>query len=485
VSTTTALPLAGGETQTRSAFSTSLTISTIIAADVLSFLAAGIVSVLVRHAFGGQFLLSDYLGFAPCIVLLFFVFAFNHLYPGVATNPIDEFRCVLRSASIGFLVIIGSTVFFREAVLSSRLVYVFSWLLTILLVPVARHTVRKLCCRLPLWGIPTVIIGRRAAAEALLNGFRRNPHLGLRPVAVLEDETESDIAECVTPTPILRGRLTTAHEISLLYRDAYAVLAVQGAEVFQLSSIVSECAACYKKVLIVPEMSALNSLSIRARDLSGSLILEVDHYLIRRVPQLIKRGFDILCCGSLLLPLLPLLAITYLMVRYTSSGPAIYAHRRLGRHGKAFSVYKFRTMVMNAEAVLQEHLEQNPELRQEWERDHKLRRDPRVTSVGRWLRKTSLDELPQLWNVLRGEMTLVGPRPIVEHEVLKYGESYRQYCRVIPGITGLWQISGRNNTSYGDRVRLDEYYVRNWSVSLDLYVLFRTLKTVLRGEGAY
>ena len=142
-------------------------------------------------------------------------------------------------------------------------------------------------------------------------------------------------------------------------------------------------------------------------------------------------------------------------------------------------------MVCDADAVLQTYLAANPQARAEWERDHKLKRDPRVTWIGRLLRQTSLDELPQLWNVLRGEMSLVGPRPIVDDEIRKYGDVFLEYTRVLPGITGLWQVSGRNNTTYDERVSLDAFYVGNWSVWLDLYILFRTIRVVLLREGAY
>ena len=142
-------------------------------------------------------------------------------------------------------------------------------------------------------------------------------------------------------------------------------------------------------------------------------------------------------------------------------------------------------MVENADQVLQEHLEAHPELQAEWRRDHKLKNDPRVTWIGTFLRKTSLDELPQVFNVLRGEMSLVGPRPIVYDEIEKYGDVYKRYELVIPGITGLWQVNGRNNTSYEDRLAYDDYYVKNWSLSLDLYIMFCTVKVVLLREGAY
>jgi lipopolysaccharide/colanic/teichoic acid biosynthesis glycosyltransferase len=141
-------------------------------------------------------------------------------------------------------------------------------------------------------------------------------------------------------------------------------------------------------------------------------------------------------------------------------------------------------MIVNAEEELEKRLASDPELRKEWEAEHKLRRDPRVTSVGRFLRRTSLDEIPQMWNVLMGEMSLVGPRPITPVEIEKYGNIFHQYRRVIPGITGLWQVSGRNNVPYARRVEIDDYYVRNWSLALDLYILLRTLRTVAFSEGA-
>jgi lipopolysaccharide/colanic/teichoic acid biosynthesis glycosyltransferase len=142
-------------------------------------------------------------------------------------------------------------------------------------------------------------------------------------------------------------------------------------------------------------------------------------------------------------------------------------------------------MLPDAEAVLARHLEEDPQLAAEWKANHKLRRDPRVTWIGRWLRSTSLDELPQIWNVLVGEMSLVGPRPIVDAEIDKYSECYEHYVQVLPGITGLWQVSGRNNTTYQERVALDVYYVQNWSLWLDIYILACTAKVVLLCEGAY
>lgn len=201
--------------------------------------------------------------------------------------------------------------------------------------------------------------------------------------------------------------------------------------------------------------------------------------------EVVKRAFDI---GLVLLALpllIPLLALIALLVRMTSPGPVFYSHCRIRRNAERFAMWKFRTMCVDSEAVLQEHLANHPEARSEWYRTYKLRSDPRVTRLGRFLRRYSLDELPQLWNVLIGEMSLVGPRPIVAAEVEKYGNCFLCYCHVKPGITGLWQVSGRSRLSYHKRVSLDCEYVRGWSLPLDFRILLRTCSAVVNKDGAF
>ena len=185
-----------------------------------------------------------------------------------------------------------------------------------------------------------------------------------------------------------------------------------------------------------------------------------------------------------LLFLLPLMMVVAIAVFLHDGGPVIFAHRRIGRGGTTFSCLKFRSMVIDAEGRLNEFLQNDPLAREEWERDHKLRHDPRVTRLGDFLRRTSLDELPQLFNVLRGEMSLVGPRPIVAAEISKYGRRFKHYCAVKPGITGLWQISGRNDTTYRARVAMDCIYAKSRTVGLDLAVLFFTVPAVLSRRGS-
>ena len=197
------------------------------------------------------------------------------------------------------------------------------------------------------------------------------------------------------------------------------------------------------------------------------------------------RVLDIAIALAMLVFTAPLLVAIAVTIRLQDNGPALFAHRRIGRGGRSFECLKFRSMVPDAEARLRTLLETDPRARREWEADHKLRRDPRLTAIGPFLRKSSLDELPQLFNVLRGEMSIVGPRPIVQAEVVRYGAAFRHYCSVRPGITGLWQVSGRNNVSYRRRVALDRLYARSKNLSTDLKILALTVPAVLSRNGSY
>jgi exopolysaccharide production protein ExoY len=212
---------------------------------------------------------------------------------------------------------------------------------------------------------------------------------------------------------------------------------------------------------------------------------ELRHVLPDRpIRDTFKRVLDIVGATLLGIVFFPLILAVAVLLR-REGGPIIFRHRRVGRNGKAFDCLKFRSMVPDADRVLRDLLERHPELKAEWLRDHKLRDDPRVTAVGRFLRRTSLDELPQLWNVIRGDMSLVGPRPVVREELMRYGRCAPVYLSTRPGITGLWQVTGRNDTNYRRRVVMDVYYVRRQNLLLDLYILMKTTHVVLGGDGAY
>lgn len=203
----------------------------------------------------------------------------------------------------------------------------------------------------------------------------------------------------------------------------------------------------------------------------------------RPLGGILKRFMDLVIAVTALVMAAPVMIIVALMLRM-SGGSAVFSHSRVGFGGRPFNCYKFRSMVANAEEVLKEHLEANPEAALEWEETHKLRNDPRVTFLGHMLRKSSLDELPQFFNIIRGDMSCVGPRPIVTDELKRYGDHVGEYLGTRPGLTGLWQVTGRSSTDYDDRVALDSHYVRNWSPWLDIVILFRTVFAVMRFDRA-
>jgi len=221
------------------------------------------------------------------------------------------------------------------------------------------------------------------------------------------------------------------------------------------------------------------------RDFSGILGIETSHKLKLNYNIAIKRFIDILfvLVGGIII--LPFLLIIALIIKITSSGPVLYKHERLGKNGKPFNTYKFRTMKKDAEEQLKKILESDSAIREEWEKNHKLKNDPRITAAGKILRRTSLDEFPQLINILKGEMSLVGPRPIVYDEIEKYGDDFDRIFSIKPGLTGLWQVSGRSDTNYQERISYDTYYLQSWSAWLDFWIILKTFGSIIMGKGAY
>jgi Undecaprenyl-phosphate galactose phosphotransferase WbaP len=213
----------------------------------------------------------------------------------------------------------------------------------------------------------------------------------------------------------------------------------------------------------------------------GSLVPHVKHTTFKAG---CKRGFDVGFAVLMFVLLLPLMLCICALIRASSSGPIVYRQQRIGKGGKTFMCLKFRTMSPDADRLLQELLQKSPEARREWELSFKLKNDPRITPIGQFLRKTSLDELPQLLNIINGDMSLVGPRPIVASEMARYSNILPLYLSVRPGLTGLWQVSGRSNCTYTERVALDEQYIRTWSLWKDIVIILRTLAVVLNRRGS-
>ncbi|MGC1308261.1 MAG: undecaprenyl-phosphate galactose phosphotransferase WbaP [Phormidesmis sp.] len=459
-----------------------LTLITLLGIDLLCLSLAGIVSVWVRLLLDGQFHPSLYWRLWPIAGVFILAYALANLYPGIAMSPVEELRRLMLTTTLLYL-LLGSSIFlFREVELYSRAAFLMAWLLSMLFVIVGRYVIRGLCARQPWWGYPVVIMGAGKTGEMVIRTLRRQPSLGLKPIAVLDDDRRKH--GLLVGVPVV-GRLAIAPILAKELKIPYAIVAMPGVAYPRLSPLLERYGRTFPHLMIIPDLFGMASLWVAARDLGGVLGLEVRQQLFLPGPRLLKSLLDKALVVLIGLVCLPLIGTISLLIALDSPGPILYRQTRIGRGGKLFKVWKFRSMVVNADRALERYFQSCPDARLDWEKDQKLREDPRITRIGRFLRRTSLDEMPQLWNVLRGEMSMVGPRPIVQDEVWRYADKFDLYLQVLPGLTGLWQVSGRNNVTYDERVNFDTYYVRNWSVWLDIYILMRTVKVVLAGDGAY
>ena len=454
----------------------------LMATDLLSLLIAGSLAVFLKYALDWRLEPTDYISLLPVVAIFILTYASWGLYPGVGLAPAEELRRIVHSTTLIYLVLGSATFLFKEGDTYSRGVFALAWFFSIVLVPLNRAILRHLCAKKYWWGVPVIILGAGETGKAIVRILKEQPGLGLKPVAILDDDSNKLGSICGVP---IMGGIDEAPSLAREMGIRYAVIAMPGVPRERLLSILESHTRVFTRIILIPDLFGFSSLWVNARDLGGLLGLEVRQNLLLPIPRMLKRAVDIsasLFGGLLTLPILLLIAA---LVKLDSPGPILYGHTRIGQGGKRFKAWKFRSMVKDADKVLGEYLNNRPELKAEWEANQKLKDDPRVTRVGRWLRKLSLDELPQLWNVLKGEMSLVGPRPVVREELARYGKRGVLYLKVKPGMTGLWQVSGRSDTSYAERVEMDAYYVRNWSIWLDLYILARTVWVVLFGRGAF
>jgi len=256
----------------------------------------------------------------------------------------------------------------------------------------------------------------------------------------------------------------------------------------KLQALLEHIQPYVRDIIFVPDLIGVPLYNVEAQTLFNEqiMMLSLRNNLARRRNRMFKRFFDIAVGGLLCVPILPILLVIAICITLDSKGSAFFNAQRIGKHGKTFTCYKFRSMHTNAGEILKEYLAAHSAAQEEWNTFAKLRDyDPRVTKVGRWIRKYSLDELPQILNVIKGDMSLVGPRPYLPREKEDIGEYLSTITLTVPGITGFWQTSGRNDVSFAGRVAMDTWYVRNWSIWLDLMYLFKTAKIVLTGKGAY
>jgi len=360
----------------------------------------------------------------------------------------------------------------------SRLWIILVWPVAAILLPVFRVFVRRILNKAGIWRMGAAVIGSGPHYASVAQSLEADAYVGYSIAyhSGFEAETEATLPE-------LGAKLTQDMQL----RGAeIVILAPSVPEMAKIDRIVDAINLNLMPYILIPPVQRLPfaGLTVQTMLNCDAVLMTSRTGLMSPVRQAAKRLFDVVVSAALLVLLLPcLLVITALVA--SSGGAVFFGHKRVGRNSRTFRCLKFRTMALNSDKILADLLARDPEIAREWRQTFKLAHDPRITRVGRFLRKTSLDELPQLINVLRGEMSLVGPRPVVADELrYYYGENAFYYQLVRPGITGLWQVSGRSETSYERRVFLDTYYVRNWSLWSDLAILFNTVPSVIGGNGA-
>ncbi|PQO28759.1 hypothetical protein C5Y97_23565 [Blastopirellula marina] len=411
------------------------------------------------------------------------------LYPAIGMASVIEFRNLVKAAGIS--VAACSSIAFITVTRGDFLFYVLVGLcslpLLLFFLPSARFVVRSFMSKFSWWGVPTLIYTTPEHARYLVGHLQTMAERGMKPAGILVSPGQYWDSGCKDiGFPVFDVRDATTCALGL---KATWVLIGEDCEVDSPFEVPSSLDLIPNRIVL----SQKNPVGLwgerQCIGLGGGVRLQ------GRYPDtfrcMVKRTFDLLVATTALVLLSPFLLAVVLLIRIGSPGPVFYGQTRVGRFGMSFTAWKFRTMRVNADQLLEECLRNDKALREEWDATHKLKKDPRVTWVGTFLRKTSLDELPQLWNILVGQMSVVGPRPIVDSEtydrsyIVEYPNAFAAYKTVRPGLTGMWQISCRNRGTYEMRIYWDIYYIQNWSLWLDLYITLRTVRTVLLREGAY
>ncbi|MFV8868465.1 undecaprenyl-phosphate galactose phosphotransferase WbaP [Serratia fonticola] len=393
-----------------------------------------------------------------------------------------ELKEILRTLLI-FAILDLSLIAFSKWDLS-RTIWAFTWFIALILVPLSRSVVKNSLSKIGIWKKKSVIIGSGKNALEAYKALQSEEILGFS-VSAFVCSSGKDSEREIFGIPVIEGNhnfwasvdpASTQFIVALEFEQQ----ALRDDWLKELSK--RNC----RSISVIP---SLRGVPLYGTDMSfifshEVMILRVNNNLMKHTSRFLKRSFDLIGSALLLLLLMPVFLILTVIISRDGK-TVVYGHERVGKNGRKFKCLKFRSMVINSKEVLDELLKSSEDARNEWAKDFKLKNDPRVTKIGHFLRKTSLDELPQLWNVFVGEMSLVGPRPVIYEELERYAGDVDYYLMAKPGMTGLWQVSGRNDIDYDTRVYFDAWYVKNWSLWNDIAILFKTIKVVLKRDGAY
>jgi Undecaprenyl-phosphate galactose phosphotransferase WbaP len=425
---------------------------------------------------------KSFVTYWPYLPVFILFFGGHGLYPGISLAPSEELRRFCIGSLLAHICIVLSRVVEDQELDAITAAFVLSCVVSTFLLLVCRSAMRLIMSRTHSGGIPAVIYGAGATGRRLVDRLVSKRWVGYMPAVILDgDSTTGDFYNTI---PIIHD-INAGPDLVKSFNIRVAIVALDTITPEKMLTLYNDSIAAFRYSILVPSFVGVLNIWMSVRDFDGLLGFATSHRLKMFWNLAIKRFMDI---GLVILGGLATIPVTLtlaLLVKLTSPGPVLYGHKRIGRNGVTFKMYKFRSMEQNADAKLNALLESDPAIRKEWDDTHKLKDDPRVTPFGKFLRSTSLDELPQLINILRGDMSLVGPRPVTAEEREKYGLDFDRIFSVLPGVSGLWQVSGRSETSYADRVAFDTYYQQSWSIWLDLWVLYKTIGVVINKKGAY
>ncbi|MBR1729948.1 MAG: undecaprenyl-phosphate galactose phosphotransferase WbaP [Selenomonadaceae bacterium] len=418
------------------------------------------------------------------VPLLFIIFLSQSRSYRQMQPVLDIMQAIFKSVFYGWMASIIMIYFLKASDQTSRLFIILFGVLVLMNVCIIRYVVLKIMKRRNLFYESVVIIGAGLTAEKVIKFWRDDLGYRYEIVGLIDDHP---ISETLPKEFKILGGFNDCAKIIHKFKFQTVIIAAPGISKEHLQQIINSIQPHVKNISFIPDLIGTTMAGVDASILFSEkiLMLTIRNNLSRRYNRIIKRIFDLVCTifGGIIIS--PILLIITILVAIDNRGRIIFTHWRIGKNGKPFPCYKFQTMINDCDERFKKYLDENPDAKREWNETFKLTNDPRVTKLGAYLRRSSLDELPQLWNVIRGDMSLVGPRPIVEAEIVRYGENIREYYMVLPGITGMWQVSGRSDTTYEERVAMDTWYVRNWSVWIDLMYLFKTVKAVASNKGAY
>lgn len=400
----------------------------------------------------------------------------------------DETKELLKAVSASTVAVLSIITLAKMSDSISRLIIALLWLYGLLFFPLFRLFGKKILYAVGLWD-NVIIIGAGSTGKAIAKGINGNIHLGYHVIGFFDDDDRiGKKIEIAGSSYNVFGKIKHFRKFVNLLDISTVIIAMPSLSVEKLAELTAKIQKHTRNILLIPDIKgvALTNTELYHLFMQQLFLLKINNNLKSPFNKFIKRSLELVISFIFLPLLLFIIGMLGLLIMLDSPGPIFYRQPRIGRNGRPFTVYKFRSMYQDAIDRLDNILTTDPRANLEWETYFKLRNDPRITRMGAFLRKTSLDELPQIFNVLCGDMSLVGPRPVLEEEITKYYGEYSDYYHMVrPGITGLWQVSGRNNVDYPMRVRLDMWYVLNWSVWLDIMILFRTIRVVLSKEGAY